>query len=71
MNQVHDLSDEAVAERLDPVARRALQEYRDGKREHALMSAQAKDLNDQQIADLAAYFASRPGQLGDLSNMEQ
>jgi Ser/Thr protein kinase RdoA (MazF antagonist) len=27
MNQVHDLSDEAVAERLDPVARRALEEY--------------------------------------------
>ncbi len=26
-NQVHDLSDEAVAERLDPVARRALVEY--------------------------------------------
>ena len=44
----------------------SLQEYRDGNREHALMSQQAKDLTDQQIADLAAYFASRPTHLRDL-----
>lgn len=43
-----------------------LQTYRDGQREHALMSQQAKDLTDQQIADLAAYFAARPSQLRDL-----
>lgn len=44
----------------------ALQGYRDGDREHALMSQQAKDLTDQQIADLAVYFGSRPSQLTDL-----
>jgi len=44
----------------------SLQMYRDGDREHALMSQQAKDLSDQQIADLAAYFGSRPSQLRDL-----
>ena len=44
----------------------ALQQYRSGAREHALMSQQAKDLTDQQIADLAVYFGSRPGQLRDL-----
>jgi cytochrome c553 len=44
----------------------SLQMYRNGDREHALMSQQAKDLSDQQIADLAAYFASRPSQLRDL-----
>ena len=44
----------------------SLQMYRDGDREHALMSQQANDLSDQQIADLAAYFASRPTQLRDL-----
>lgn len=44
----------------------SLQGYRDGNREHALMSQQAKDLSDQQIADLSAYFASRPSQLRDL-----
>lgn len=44
----------------------SLQEYRNGNREHALMSQQAKDLTDQQIADLAAYFGSRPSHLRDL-----
>lgn len=44
----------------------ALQQYRDGRREHALMSQQASHLTDQQIADLAAYFGSRPSQLRDL-----
>ena len=44
----------------------SLQQYRDGNREHALMSQQAKGLTDQQIADLAAYFGSRPTQLRDL-----
>lgn len=37
----------------------ALQSYRDGRRDHAMMAGQAKELNDQQIADLAAYFGSR------------
>lgn len=37
----------------------SLQMYRDGDRDHALMSSQAKDLTDQQIADLSAYFGSR------------
>ena len=44
----------------------ALQAYRSGAREHALMSSQAADLDDQQIADLAAWFASRPTELRDL-----
>jgi cytochrome c553 len=44
----------------------ALQTYRSGARDHALMSSQARGLDDQQIADLAAYFASRPSQLRDL-----
>lgn len=46
----------------------SLQAYRDGDREHALMSSQAKDLTDQQIADLAAYFGSRQSNLRDLHN---
>ena len=44
----------------------SLQGYRDGKREHALMSSQAAELTDQQIADLAAYFGSRTSNLRDL-----
>ena len=44
----------------------SLQAYRSGDREHALMSGQAKELTDQQIADLAAYFGSRNSNLRDL-----
>lgn len=40
--------------------------YRDGRREHALMTPQAKPLTDQQIADLSAYFASQKGKLVDM-----
>jgi cytochrome c553 len=49
-----------------------IQQYRDGGREHALMTAQIKGaaeagkLDDQGIADLSAYFASQAGPLGDL-----
>lgn len=52
----------------------AIHEYRDGERTHALMSLQiqgavkAGKLDDQGIADLAAYFAAQPGPLGDLSH---
>ena len=44
----------------------SLQQYRKGERQHALMTPQAAGLSDQDIADLAAFFASRPGQLRDL-----
>jgi len=44
----------------------ALQEYRKGDRQHALMTPQAASLSDQDIADLAAYFGARPSQLRDL-----
>ncbi len=47
----------------------AMQRYRDGVRNHAIMSGQAQNLTDQQIADLAAYYASRPGQLRDIAGM--
>lgn len=48
----------------------ALQMYRSGGREHALMSAQAKNLTDQEIANLSVYFASRPTQLRDLHGLD-
>lgn len=44
----------------------SLQAYRSGERSNALMSIQAKELSNQQIADVAAWFASRPSQLTDL-----
>lgn len=40
----------------------ALQGYRSGTRHHLTMQAQAATLTDQDIADLAAYFASLEGE---------
>jgi cytochrome c553 len=48
----------------------SLQAYRDGRREHALMSSQAVELTDQQISDLGAYFGSRTGNLKDLEGLQ-
>ena len=48
----------------------SLQMYRDGDRQNALMSAQAKNLTDQQIADVAAYFSTQPTLLRDLHGLE-
>lgn len=36
----------------------ALKAYRSGERKHSTMQAQAGNLTDQDIADIAAYFAS-------------
>ncbi len=36
----------------------ALKAYRSGERNHKTMQAQAGNLSDQDIADIAAYFAS-------------
>ena len=36
----------------------ALKEYREGKRTHPTMRAQASSLSDQDIQDIAAYFES-------------
>ena len=53
----------------------SIQQYRDGGREHALMSTQIKgaveagNLDEQGIADLAAYFAAQAGPLGDLHGL--
>lgn len=36
----------------------ALKSYRDGNRQHATMQSQAADLSDQDMADIAAFFAN-------------
>lgn len=42
---------------------RQLAAFKDGSRSNPLMSAQAMMLSDQDMQDLAAYFASLPGGL--------
>ncbi len=45
----------------------ALKAYRSGDRQQAVMSTFAGQLSDQDIADIAAYFAEQSGDLKDLS----
>lgn len=45
----------------------ALKSYRDGSRQNAIMAGFATTLTDQDIADLAAHFASQKGPLQTLS----
>jgi cytochrome c553 len=45
----------------------ALKEYKTGKRKNPIMAGFAGPLSDQDMADLAAYFASLPGKIEDLS----
>lgn len=40
----------------------ALKAYAEGKREHATMQAQARSLSEQDMQDIAAYFASLGGE---------
>jgi cytochrome c553 len=44
---------------------RSLQDYRGGARKNEMMSIVATPLQDQDIADLAAYFAAIPVTLGE------
>ena len=47
---------------------KALRDYRDGKRQNAVMQGQAAALKDQDIEDIAAYFGSLKGEVHDLSS---
>jgi cytochrome c553 len=44
---------------------KSLQDYRSGERKNEMMSIVVKALNDQDIADLAAYFAAIPVTVGE------
>lgn len=46
----------------------ALQDYRSKKRQHDIMNGNVAKLTDEQIEDLAAYFASQPSKVNDLSH---
>ena len=50
---------------------RALHEYKTSDRKNAIMAGMAAPLSDQDIDDIAAYFASQPGKLHDLSHMKK
>jgi cytochrome c553 len=49
----------------------ALHEYKSGQRKNVIMQGMAAPLSDQDIENLAAYFSSLPGKLGDLHGKVQ
>lgn len=49
---------------------RALHEYKSGKRENAIMAGFVATLSDEDMEDLAAYFASLPAAVTDLSHAD-
>jgi cytochrome c553 len=42
----------------------ALKQYKNGSRKNAIMGAQAQQLSAKDIANLSAFYASQPSQLG-------
>jgi len=40
----------------------AIQEYKDGTRDHATMKVMVMSLSDEDIADIAAFYASQPAE---------
>lgn len=48
----------ALAGKTEDQLIQAMNDYKSGKRENAVMKALASPLNDQDIANLAAYYAS-------------
>jgi len=49
----------------------SLRDYRSGKRRNAIMAGFAAGLSDEDINDLAAFYASQEGDLHDLSKVKQ
>lgn len=47
-----------LAGQVEPYLVKALTEYRDGKRENAIMNVVAKELSDDDVANLAAYYGA-------------
>lgn len=49
---------------------KSLRDYQTGARKNAIMAGFAATLSEQDIADLAAFYASQPGALQDLSHLK-
>lgn len=55
-----------LAGQYDMYLQQALHEYKDGRRENPIMVGMVTTLSEQDMADLAAYYASLPGRLDTL-----
>lgn len=61
----------ALAGQYEDYLAQSLHEYKSGARTNAIMNGMAAPLSDQDIADLAAFFASLPSKLSDLHGKVQ
>lgn len=52
-----------LAGQYDSYLKRALHDYKDGTRKNAIMNAQAAQLSNEDINQLAAWYSSRPAKL--------
>lgn len=52
-----------LAGQYDSYIKRALHDYQSGARKNAIMNAQAANLSDKDIDQLAAWFSSRPAKV--------
>ncbi len=50
---------------------KALHDYKSGERKNAIMAGFAAGLSDEDIDDLSAFFASQPGDVHDLSKVDE
>ena len=50
---------------------KALHDYKSGERKNAIMAGFAAGLSDEDIDDLSAFFASQPGDIHDLSKVDE
>jgi cytochrome c553 len=50
---------------------KSLRDYKSGERKNAIMAGFAAGLSDEDIDDLSAFFASQPGDVHDLSKVEE
>ena len=66
-NKTLDASYPKLAGQYPEYLSKALHEYKSGKRKNPIMAGQAQALNEQDIADLSAYYAAQPSQIHDLS----
>lgn len=61
----------ALAGQYQDYLAQVLHEYKNGQRTNAIMNGMAAPLSDEDIQDLAAYFASMPSKLSDLNGKIQ
>ncbi len=68
-NGVGDGQYPLIANQYEDYLVKSLHDYRSGARQNAIMAGFAATLSDQDIADLAAYYASQDGPLRDLRHL--